>query len=292
MSERCRRRRAHQLPPRAGPGWQYGHLVARRPAPSRPSPRSRRTNPGRVSKRGRRRLESQARPRRRLARANAFRPSVSGVALSDHWTSPAQYPARLEPRPSLAAGCRPFTAVTALSPVGNRLPASWPPINQRGSRRGGRSLTQEAVMGQPIPAQHPSAVLRSHSNLVRALLIIAMAALLACTAAVVILANDEDQISTATQATPHGASSVAAPGRHALRRRPRRGHPRSVSAAPAPGRRSLRRWPRRGLARRDVLLRLAQPAVQLSASSGRQPQGPRRWPHDDPAGSRRQLELE
>jgi hypothetical protein len=59
-------------------------------------------------------------------------------------------------------------------------------------------------MGQPIPAQHPSAVLRSHSNLVRALLIIAMAALLACTAAVVILANDEDQISTATQATPHG----------------------------------------------------------------------------------------
>ena len=59
-------------------------------------------------------------------------------------------------------------------------------------------------MGQPIPAQHPSAVLRSHSNLVRALLIIAMAALLACAAAVVILANDEDEISTATQATPHG----------------------------------------------------------------------------------------
>ena len=59
-------------------------------------------------------------------------------------------------------------------------------------------------MGQPIPAQHPSVVLRSHSNLVRALLIIAMAALLSCTAAVVILANDEDQISTATKATPHG----------------------------------------------------------------------------------------
>ena len=59
-------------------------------------------------------------------------------------------------------------------------------------------------MGQPIPAQHPSVVLRSHSNLVRTLLIIAMAALLASTAAVVILANDEDQISTATKATPHG----------------------------------------------------------------------------------------
>ena len=59
-------------------------------------------------------------------------------------------------------------------------------------------------MGQPIPAQHPSVVLRSHFNLVRALLVIAMAALLASSAAVVILANDEDQISTATKATPHG----------------------------------------------------------------------------------------
>ena len=59
-------------------------------------------------------------------------------------------------------------------------------------------------MGQPIPAQHPSVVLRSHFNLVRTLLILAMAALVALTAAVVILANDEDQISTATKATPHG----------------------------------------------------------------------------------------
>ena len=59
-------------------------------------------------------------------------------------------------------------------------------------------------MGQPIPAQHPSVVLRSHFKLVRTLLILAMGALVALTAAVVILANDEDQISTATKATPHG----------------------------------------------------------------------------------------
>ncbi len=52
-------------------------------------------------------------------------------------------------------------------------------------------------MGQPIPAQHPSVVLRSHFNLVRALLIIAMVALLASAAAVVILANDEDQVNSA-----------------------------------------------------------------------------------------------
>ena len=57
-------------------------------------------------------------------------------------------------------------------------------------------------MGQPIPAQHPSVVLRSHFNLVRTLLIIAMAALVACAAALVIVANDEDKVDTASKATP------------------------------------------------------------------------------------------
>jgi hypothetical protein len=52
-------------------------------------------------------------------------------------------------------------------------------------------------MGQPIPAQHPSVVLRSHFKLVRTLLILAVAALLASSAAVVILANDEDQVNSA-----------------------------------------------------------------------------------------------
>jgi hypothetical protein len=63
---------------------------------------------------------------------------------------------------------------------------------------------QEAVMGQAIPRQHPSVVLRSHFKLVRGLLAIAMAAVIGLTAAVVILANDEDQVSVATKATPHG----------------------------------------------------------------------------------------
>jgi hypothetical protein len=53
-------------------------------------------------------------------------------------------------------------------------------------------------MGQPIPSQHPSVVLRSHFKAVRALLVIAMAALIALAAAVVILVNDDDKtISTA-----------------------------------------------------------------------------------------------
>jgi hypothetical protein len=50
-------------------------------------------------------------------------------------------------------------------------------------------------MGQPIPAQNPSVVLRSQFNLVRALLAIAMVAVLALSAVVVSLANDEDQVS-------------------------------------------------------------------------------------------------
>jgi hypothetical protein len=57
-------------------------------------------------------------------------------------------------------------------------------------------------MGQPIPAQHPSVVLRSHFKLVRTLLILAMGALVALAAAVVILANDDDKVDTASKATP------------------------------------------------------------------------------------------
>jgi hypothetical protein len=59
-------------------------------------------------------------------------------------------------------------------------------------------------MGQPIPAQHPSVVLRSHFKLVKGLLAIAVVAVLALTATVVIVASDEDQVSPAINATPHG----------------------------------------------------------------------------------------
>jgi hypothetical protein len=69
-------------------------------------------------------------------------------------------------------------------------------------------------MGQPIPAQHPSVVLRSHFKLVRGLLAIAMVAVLALTATVVILANDDDQVSPATQskAAPVVQQQVQTPG--------------------------------------------------------------------------------
>jgi hypothetical protein len=69
-------------------------------------------------------------------------------------------------------------------------------------------------MGQPIPAQHPSVVLRSHFKLVRGLLAIAMVAVLALTATVVILASDDDQVSPATksQAAPVVQQQVQTPG--------------------------------------------------------------------------------
>jgi hypothetical protein len=57
--------------------------------------------------------------------------------------------------------------------------------------------TQEAVMGQVIPKQHPSVVLRSHFKAVRALLIIALVAVCALAAAVVILAVDDEKASIA-----------------------------------------------------------------------------------------------
>jgi hypothetical protein len=48
-------------------------------------------------------------------------------------------------------------------------------------------------MGNPVPAQHPSVVLRSHFQLVRALLVAATIAVVGLSIWVVILANDADQ---------------------------------------------------------------------------------------------------
>jgi hypothetical protein len=62
--------------------------------------------------------------------------------------------------------------------------------------------TQEAATGQAIPRQHPAVVLRSHYNHLRALLAVAMIAVVGLTVAVVILANDSDQVSGTSDARP------------------------------------------------------------------------------------------
>ncbi len=57
-------------------------------------------------------------------------------------------------------------------------------------------------MGHAIPSQHPAVVLRSHYNHLRALLAVAMIAIVGLTAAVVILATDGDQVSSTSTARP------------------------------------------------------------------------------------------
>jgi type II secretory pathway pseudopilin PulG len=66
-------------------------------------------------------------------------------------------------------------------------------------------------MGQPIPAQHPSVVLRSHFKLVRGLLALAMVAVLALAAAVVILADEDATVNPATKAAPAVQQQAQAP---------------------------------------------------------------------------------
>jgi hypothetical protein len=76
-------------------------------------------------------------------------------------------------------------------------------------------------MGKAIPQQHPAVVLRSHYRAVRALLVVAMVAIVGLSGAVVIVANDDDaasapntalyQESPATHAHPKGNLAVQPP---------------------------------------------------------------------------------
>jgi hypothetical protein len=67
-------------------------------------------------------------------------------------------------------------------------------------------------MGQAIPQQHPAVVLRSHYAQVRNLLAVAMIGLVGLSGAVVILANDQDELSGTTAAKPaQPANPVGSP---------------------------------------------------------------------------------
>ena len=69
-------------------------------------------------------------------------------------------------------------------------------------------------MGKAIPTQHPAVVLRSHYLQLRALLATAMIAVLGLTAAVVILATDDDRDTSAGSATQVTAPSPADSSRY------------------------------------------------------------------------------
>jgi hypothetical protein len=66
-------------------------------------------------------------------------------------------------------------------------------------------------VSQTVPAQHPAVVLRSHYRHLRALLAIAMIAVVGLTAAVVILATD-DGASATRSAAPASAPAKASDG--------------------------------------------------------------------------------
>jgi hypothetical protein len=66
--------------------------------------------------------------------------------------------------------------------------------------------TQEAVMGQVIPRQHPAVVLKSHYKALRALLAVALVAIVALATTVVILANDDNGTTSSSQPTAKAAA--------------------------------------------------------------------------------------
>jgi hypothetical protein len=59
------------------------------------------------------------------------------------------------------------------------------------------ATTEETVMGQVIPRQHPAVVLKSHYNALRGLLAAALIAIVALGATVAIVANDNDNDASA-----------------------------------------------------------------------------------------------
>src|SRR5918992_711365 len=111
-------------------------------------------------------------------------------------------------------------AVTAASPRSNRLPAGSASQRRTKHQTGGHRgrPEQEAVMGHAIPKQHPAVVLRSHFNLVRALLGVAMIALVGLTIALVVVANDDNDSgsTSAVQAAPAAPALPAYPSPEAV----------------------------------------------------------------------------
>jgi hypothetical protein len=75
------------------------------------------------------------------------------------------------------------------------------PQNTTGQAAEAAAPRLEAVMGQALPTQHPAVVLRSHYEQLRALLAVAVIAVVGLTAAVVVLATDDDSGAGTVSAT-------------------------------------------------------------------------------------------
>jgi hypothetical protein len=73
-----------------------------------------------------------------------------------------------------------------------------------------RLTTQEAVMGQVIPRQHPAVVLRSQYKAILAMLCVSLVAIVALATALVIVANDDNE--TVISAQPSAQQQTLPPG--------------------------------------------------------------------------------
>jgi cytochrome b len=84
---------------------------------------------------------------------------------------------------------------------------------------------RKEVVGNAVPQQHPAEVLRFHHKQLRALLAIAMVAVVGLTTTVVILANDSDEVADTGTAQPaetagaarNQAAAEASPGKLAVK---------------------------------------------------------------------------
>jgi hypothetical protein len=89
-------------------------------------------------------------------------------------------------------------------------------------------------MGKAVPEQHPAVVLRSHYVHLRALLVAALIAVLGLTAAVVIVANDSDELVKSTPAPATQSAAPSATGGAESTPLPQRRLDGAVDTAPAP----------------------------------------------------------
>jgi hypothetical protein len=99
-------------------------------------------------------------------------------------------------------------------------------------------------MGQAIPTQHPAVVLRSRFNQLRALLAVAMIAVIGLSIAVVIVANDEAQVRSTSAARP--AESIRYGGLNPSTHQPRAAPAARASDAEQAREHALRRRQREG----------------------------------------------
>jgi hypothetical protein len=89
-------------------------------------------------------------------------------------------------------------------------------------------------MGKAVPEQHPAVVLRSHYVHLRALLVAALIAVLGLTGAVVIVANDSDELVQSTPAPAIEYGGTGATGVPQSAPLPQRRLDGAVDTAPAP----------------------------------------------------------